>query len=126
MVAKIPNPVIRLNLVIPQGATYRGIDDFVYLQSDGVTPFDLTGYSARMHIRAKHSDPDPPLYEALSGGDITLGTTGGEISVVIPAATTTAWVFKEAVYDFELVDPGGEVVRLLEGFVTVTPEVTRT
>ena len=116
--------MIRLNAVIPQGATYKGFD-FVYLQPDG-NPFDLTGYSARMHFRAKHGDPDPPLYEALSGGDITLGTTGGEIVVVIPDTTTAAWTFKTAVYDLELVEPDNEVVRLIEGRITVTPEVTVT
>lgn len=124
MVAILPYPVIRLNAKIPQGATYKGFD-FTYYQSDGVTPFDLTGYSARMHFRAKHSDPDPPLYEADSTGDITLGGATGKIQVVIPAATTAAWTFKCAVYDLELIEPDGEVVRLLEGIVHITPEVTR-
>ena len=124
MVAKIQYPVVRLNARIPQGATYRGFD-FTYYDDDG-DPHDLTGYSARMHIRAKHSDPDPPLYEALSGGDITLGGVAGTILIIIPAAVTAAWTFKEGVYDLELVTPGLEVIRLLEGHISVTPEVTRT
>ena len=123
MVAKIKSPTIRLNAVIPQGATYKGFD-FVYRDPND-TPIDLTGYTARMHFREKHTDPDPPLYAATDGDDITLGGAAGTIVIVIPAATTAAWTFKTAVYDLELVEPDGEVVRLVEGRITVTPEVTR-
>ncbi|MFI6634264.1 hypothetical protein ACIBI7_35745 [Nonomuraea fuscirosea] len=43
----------------------------------------------------------------------------------IPGATSAAWTWRVGVYDLELVDVGGRPLRLLQGAVRVTGEVTR-
>lgn len=115
-------PAIRADLEIEQGATfYKSIKWF---EADKITPVNLTGYTARMHIR---SDVDSPsvLASLASPTDIVLGGTAGTIVLQISATATGAYTFTEGVYDLELEDASGDVTRLIYGGVQVTPEVTR-
>lgn len=112
----------KVNIKIKKGSTYE--HTFTYVDSAGAAK-NVTGYSARMQIRGTIDDSSY-IYQALSGGDITVGTTDGKITLSIPAATTAAWTFASGVYDIELVSPGGKVIPLVGvSRVTVTPEVTR-
>lgn len=115
-------PAIRADLEIEQGATfYKSIK---WYESDKTTPVDLSGFSARMHIR---SDVDSAvvLVNLASPGNITLGGAAGTIVIEISATVTATYTFTEGVYDLELEDAGGFVTRLVYGGVEVTPEVTR-
>jgi hypothetical protein len=115
------------NLCINQYATYIKI--FIWIAggcgcgtvgaSSG--PVDLTGYTANLQIRPFPLSTDI-LYDASS--DITLGTTNGTISLDIPASATTVFTWWNGVYDLILTDSSGNVTRLLQGSVTVTPGVT--
>ena len=88
-------------------------------------PSDLTGYSARMHIR-ENIDDVTAIDELTSvGGEITLSPTDGRIEVTIADDVTAAYDFDEAVYDLEVEDSGGATKRLLYGTVTLSKEVTR-
>src|SRR4030065_390324 len=69
---------------------------------------DITGYSARMQIR-ETIDAADYVYQALSGGDISLGGVTGQVALSIPAALTAARTFGSRVYDLELVSPAGKV-----------------
>lgn len=117
-------PAVKQNLEIEQGATFRYN---VYWKDENTgAAIDITGYSARMHIRASHDAPDPPLLELTdANGRLALGGSAGTIQMTVTAVDTAALTFTEGVYDLELVSPGGEVDRLLYGGVEVTPEVTR-
>lgn len=67
---------------------------------------------------------DTVLFELTSGnGGIVLGN--GTIDVRISAQETSAYAWKNGVWDLELIAPDGTVTRLLEGGVSVSPEVTR-
>jgi hypothetical protein len=89
------------------------------------TPVNLTGYSADMQIRQTISSPTI-LYEAsTAGGEIVLGGVLGTITLTIPAVDTAAFAFTKGVYDLQLTSGGDIVTRLLQGAVTVSPEVTR-
>lgn len=112
----------RKNLVIEQGATFTL--DMVYRQSNG-TPVNLTGYSARMQIRLRHESPTALLSFTTQGGSIVLGGALGTIVVTATATQTAALPARSAVYDLELVAPDTTVTRLMQGSVTITPEVTR-
>lgn len=112
--------VQREDLLIPQGATYRHV--FAYVDSANA-PVDITGYTARMQIRATIS-ATAKLYES-AGGDFVINGVAGEVILTIASATTTAWTWATGVYDIEIVSPLGEVTRLIKGKVKVDPEVTR-
>lgn len=117
---------VRQNLVIEQGATF--VFNINWMQEDETTPVDITGFTARMHIRDNIDAVDPALVELTTENSrITLGGTSGTIQLSISAVDTAAITFTEGVYDLELVNTGGtgDVTRLTYGGVEVRPEVTR-
>lgn len=110
------------NITIEQGATFRL--SLIWNDAAG-DPINLTGYTARMQVRRKHSSADPALLSfTTEDGSITLGGSAGTVTVVGLATLTDDLTIKSGVYDLELVN-GAEVTRLIEGAVTITPEVTR-
>jgi hypothetical protein len=120
----------KLDLTIDKGATFRHTFRW-YSRSGGVnTPVNLSGFSARMKIREKVGDADPPLAELTTGnGGIVLEAGGvtGKIDLYIPDAVTAAYTWNTGVYDLELIDGVGsppDVTRLVGGRVAATDEVT--
>ena len=91
-------------------------------KNDGVL-VDLTGYTARMQLKMSYADTVPAL-SLTSGSGITLGGVLGTIDIAITAIQTAALQATTYLYDLELVSSGGQVTRLLEGKIKVTPEVT--
>ncbi len=85
---------------------------------------DLTGYKARMQIRSSVSSSDV-IHELTSeNGGIDI-QSNGVIGLYISAEDTANFDFKTAVYDLEIIAPSLDVVRLMEGQVTLSHEVTR-
>ena len=112
------------DLAIEQGATFKVI--FQWTDANN-TPINITGYSARSQVR-------PTIESATVLVDAT--TVNGKLSIVAPAsdgkvqllisATETATLPSgTAVWDLELIAGDGTVTRLLQGSVTISPEVTR-
>jgi hypothetical protein len=65
------------------------------------------------------------LYRMDTASDtLTIDAPNGAISFEIPAETTEEWVWRNAVYDLELIDSSGRVTRLIQGTISLTPEVT--
>ena len=100
-------------------------------------PIDLTGYTGRMQIRSDYADNTPTTYADItttpnvdgSGLDFTgLGggypTTSGSIGIYISADLTSTFTFDTAKYDLELYKDS-TVIRLLEGQIKLSKEVTR-
>lgn len=110
-----------LDITIEQGATF--LLNLVWKDSLGAL-INLTGYTARMMVRQTHV-ATTVLMSLTSPTDITLGGALGTINVKATAAVTALLPARNAVYDLEMVGPDGTVTRLIEGAVTVTPEVTR-
>jgi hypothetical protein len=122
------------DITIYQGTTFRKViiwnDD-----QDPPQPRNLTGYTARMQVRpgVNRETTEAPLIDLTTGDGITITGVEGKIEIVISAAETAALDFAPAVgavsgigvYDLELVSGSGEVTRLLQGNVTLDPEVTR-
>lgn len=94
-------------------------------KADNGTPFDLTGYTARMQVRATIAAASALIDLTSPSGGIVLGGTAGTIAITITAAQTAALTISSGFYDLELIDAGGAVRRLLSGVVTVSKEVTR-
>ena len=114
----------RYDITIEQGTTWT----FNLTWKDGTgSPVDLTNYTARMQIRSSYESP-VALVELLSTGGlprITITPLTGALALLIDEATTRTLPSGHAVYDLEMVAPNGHVTRLLEGSVSVSPEVTR-
>ena len=109
------------NFVIEQGATFR---KRLYLKTDGVV-VPLTDCTARMQIRPNINSSDVLL--ALTDGDgTTVDEAGGFIDLYISDDDTAALTFRRGVYDLEIENSStGDVMRLLQGGVAVSPNVTR-
>jgi len=108
------------NLEIDAGSTFQTTIE--YLDADDVA-VNLTGYSARMHIRDT-VESDDTVVELEDGSGITITAAGGTLDIEI-AATATKDLVGPYVYDLEIESGTGVVTRLVQGSVTVNPEVTR-
>jgi hypothetical protein len=114
---------LKLPLTIYQGATFR--KRVAWKAGDPATPVDLTGCTARMHIREKLESPEVLLALTTENGRIALGGTAGTVEQVLDAETTAALPWVAGVYDLEIEFPNGDVRRLCFGAVKVSREVTR-
>ena len=126
----------KYSFVIEQGATFQ--TELQYVGPNGA-PIDLTGYSGRMQIRP--SATSDVVYLTLSssldacgtglnfsGSNGTTPPTSGSIGVYISAASSSALNFNQGVYDLTIYSGSGDctyVVRLLEGNVQLSQDVTR-
>lgn len=106
------------NLVIDQGADFSVTINITDVNDD---PLNLTGYTGRAHLRKSYGSN---TYTAFT---ITFNPerTTGEITLGMLSEDTTDLRAGRYVYDVEIVSGSGIVTRVLEGIVTVTPEVTR-
>lgn len=109
------------DLTIEQGTSFN----ITFTWSVDGTPVDLTGWDARAQVRSMVTSATA-LLDLTVGDGITLGDAAGTIALHVPVADTTALPAPfEGVWDLELTSGVNTVTRLLEGGVTVTPEVTR-
>jgi hypothetical protein len=117
-------PAGEVDIYIEQGATWSL--PLLWREPDpSTTPIDLTGYTARMHIRKKITDTEYSVELTTENGGITLGGAAGTILLLITAEESTTIAIKTGVYDLELIANDGTVTRLLQGAVEVNQEVTR-
>jgi len=75
-------------------------------------------------LRTAYSASSATIELTTANGRISL-TNAGVITLSLTATETAALAAGRYVYDLEMVSSGGVVTRLLEGVVTVSPEVTR-
>lgn len=115
------------NISIYQGATFRKSLAWKSTDENGQNPVpnNLSGWTARMQIRPT-VDSSTVLHELTSAnGGIALGGALGTIDLFISDESTALIRGTRAVYDLELTSPAGDVTRLMQGSVTISPEVTR-
>jgi hypothetical protein len=105
----------KVNIVIDQGTTFN--TSFTILTDNG-DPIDFTNYTAQSQLRKSYSSSTSFAF------GVTL-TSLGVVALSMNAATTGSITAGRYVYDVESVDASGTVIRLVEGIVTVTPQVTR-
>jgi hypothetical protein len=111
-----------LDFNIEQGATFSHRLEW---KDSKQQPINLTGYTARMQVRAKKSSDTVLVELTTANGRIVLGDADGTIDLEIDATTTAGFSWTKGVHDLELESGTGFVTRLVEGNVTVVPEVTR-
>lgn len=106
-------------LYLDQGTTFNNI---INLTDDVTNAYiNVSGYVVRSQMRRSY-------YSANASANITCTITdaaNGEITMSMTAANTANLKAGRYLYDLEVVDTNGTVSRILEGIITVTPEVTR-
>jgi hypothetical protein len=125
----------RLDFVVRRGSTLRRsvtwYSDPVWtdrteteLNTGASTPVDLTGYTGRMQIRK--ADRTNELVQELTteNGGLTFGDVAGTITFFISDTDTELFTDDDNVYDFEIVEPGGDVVPFLAGKFTMQDQIT--
>jgi len=109
------------DIVAQQGSDYSVT--LTYKDSNNVA-VNLTGYTARMHVRKVASSPYAYLRLTNSSG-MTLGGAAGTVAINVPAAALASIPAGSYVYDVELVSGSGAVVKPIVGSFSVSAEVTR-
>ena len=129
----------KYSFTIEQGSTLSF--ELQYKTAAGV-PIDLSGYEGAMQIRSTYSGSGTTYltltssigdtytktsgsaFLSLSGSNLTTSLVSGSIGVYAGWAATDALTFTDtAYYDIELV-LGSEKIRLLEGQVKLSKQVT--
>jgi len=109
------------NLTINQGETFS--KTFTY--KSGGNAVDLSTHTARMQVRTSFDASSTLVNLTSGGGDITLASNGVITVTISTSATAALAAPNSGVYDLEIIASDGVVTRLLQGNVTVTPEVTK-
>jgi hypothetical protein len=109
------------DILIEQGATFSQV---ITYKDNGVA-VNLTGYTARMQVRATLESASTLVELTTANGRIALGGAAGTITLSISATDTEALTAGRGVYDLELVSGSGIVTRLLQGVATISRNVTR-
>tara|TARA_B100000902_G_scaffold155285_1_gene151710 strand:+ start:692 stop:1036 length:345 start_codon:yes stop_codon:yes gene_type:complete len=109
------------NLTIDQGATFS--KTFTY--KSGGNAVDLSTHTARMMVRSSYDASSTLVSLTSAGGDITLASNGVIVVTISATATAALAAPNSGVYDLEIVASDGTVTRLLQGNVSITPEVTK-
>lgn len=104
------------NLVIDQGSTFSVTMD---LKDENGDALPLNGYTAESQIRKWYTSLNPTASFATS-----INVDSGEITLSLSSIQTSNLVAGRYVYDVELVQ-GQVVSRIVEGIITVTPQVTK-
>ena len=109
---------------LEQGATFNHKITWNKTLLGVVTPVDLTGYSAKMQVRADVGLVPIILELSTANGRIVLGGVNGSITMIASALVTSALTPGLFKYDLELIAPDGTVTRLIEGFFEIKGQVT--
>lgn len=116
----------KINLTIEKGSKY--LKTFVWRDKSKI-PISLAGLSARMHIRETLESTAFEIELTTSNGRIILEDNAetGRIDLILGATLTDALNIELGIFDLELYDEldTNEVIRLMEGVVSITNSVTR-
>lgn len=105
----------KVNLTIDQGATFSV--DFIVKNTNNET-VNLTDYTGAGQLRRN--------YASNSAVAFTIGVyANGTVRASLSANQTSSLSSDRYVYDVEIQNGLGEVSRIVEGIVTVTPQVTK-
>ena len=107
------------NLLIEQGATFNST---ISLFKSDDTVFDLTGHTAAGQIRKSYSSSSASATFSIS---FSTDRTEGQITLSLTPTQTAALDEGRYVYDIETTASDSTVTRVLQGTVTVSPNVTR-
>jgi hypothetical protein len=105
------------NFTLDQGATFNR----QLTIKENNSPLNLTGYTGAIQLRSSYDASTV----ALSVTVAVTNATQGILTISASSSSTTALTEGIYVYDLEITNSSGTVTRLLQGQITVSPEVTR-
>lgn len=104
----------------------QGSDKTVsFILSDKSGPLDLTGYSAAMQLRRYAFSEEAIDTLTTCNGRLLLDESAGKVTAKFKHENTEGYPGDTVLYDLELQSPDGEITRVVEGKIKVSPEVTR-
>jgi len=108
-----------VELYIDQGSTFSNIINI----TDDITnlPINITGYVVTCQIRKSYYSSNISANINCSLSNVT----NGEITMTLDAANTSNLKPGRYVFDVKTKDTGNYINRVLEGTITITPQVTR-
>ncbi|MDC3266289.1 hypothetical protein OAU13_00020 [bacterium] len=105
----------KVNLVVDQGTTFT--TSITFNDENGNT-INFSTYSGAAQLRKHFTSSNSTSFE------VSL-TSNGVVTLSLTANQTGNLVAGRYVYDLEVTDSSNQISRLIEGIVTVTPNVTR-
>lgn len=105
------------NLFVDAGANYSNI---ISVAASNGQALDLTGYSVASQIRKS--------YQSSIAYNFTCSVydaTAGKIRLQLSNTQSSAIPAGRWLYDVEITSPSGTKTRVVEGIVTVTPQITQ-
>lgn len=106
----------RADLFIDQGTDFTTV---LTLTDENGDPLDLQNANSSAQIRKSYTSL---TYTAFT---TSINVASGEVILSLDAATTGDMEAGRYVYDVELVDAANSTTRIVEGVVTISPQVTR-
>ena len=111
------------NIIADQGAT---LSRTLTWKDPSKNIIDITGYTARMHVRANTTSNTTALVLTTENNRISINGVSGTVTLTVSAADMANVADGKYVYDLELIAPTTNVVtRLVQGNFAVRAEVTR-
>ena len=111
-----------VDLTIPQGSSWSR--SIIWKTGDPSLPVDLDGFTARLQLRPSQASTTITL-EMKTGDGIVIDAAAGMFTLSISAIKTAAIGAGRYSYDLEATSGGGQVTRVCQGLITITPETTR-
>ena len=107
---------VKANLIMDQGATFNTTINVTDANGNTIV---LSGYSGYAQMKRAYSS-----INVAATFVVNIFSTNGQIQLTMNAATTANLWPGRYVYDVLAIDPSNNFVRIVEGELTVTPQVT--
>lgn len=106
-------------LTVDQGATYESTLD---LTNDDGSAINVAGYTFSGQIRKSYYSVNPTANLTIT----VSSAANGNLVISLNSATTTNIKAGRYLYDVKMTSPSSTVTRIVEGIITITPQVTKT
>lgn len=106
------------NLIIDQGSDFSST---ITLKNQNGTPMDLTNFTVKSQFRKSYRSSQATDFVCS-----VLDATSGKIFLKLPAESSSGLMAGRFLFDIEISSTAGHKFRVLEGIVTITPEITQT
>lgn len=110
----------KVDITIEQGATWWY--EITLTEDDG-SAMDLTGYRCDMWLKRNYRQDEADLELSSTTNEITITPGTGVITFELDEENTEL-LNGQYIYDIKLTSGGGDVIRLLQGNVYTSPQVT--
>ena len=105
------------NLFVDAGSDYSNI---ITVSSTNGQPLNLTGYSVASQMRKSYSSSTSYNFTAS-----VYDASNGKVRLQLSATASSAIPAGRWLYDVEITSPSGGKTRVVEGIVTLTPQITQ-